>query len=441
MIAQIYRKSLHGTDLRDAATHLPATYNSRSHLFPPNGNKLGVMLTKLRGYVNPFALLRQQPVSQPLCAFSCGAGRYFVIAQRFTTIPFTSVRQQLLRVVPQAGALPFTRGIVGLVSYDQFAARPMPVLSRFFRVEAALIFDLHTSTVWQSGAGGKPLPDLPTSVPPPSRRLNLQALANEADYLATVRQIVTDIRDGRYYLLNFLRFFQVTPCVDDDLLCRLAHSRAPCRAVIWQEDFKLYSFSPEQFVSLRSHQGHTELICTPIKGTAARHADAQADQLARQALQCSAKDLAELHITVDLARNDINRIAQVGSTQVCCAAQVQSFATVHHLVGTITARLREDVTLEAFLQALCPAASISGAPKLEVMRAIASYETRARGFFMGNIISIDASGRLDASVLIRTLVVDAEGAIYAAGGGIVLDSDPRQERQEIETKLQTLLCR
>ena len=73
------------------------------------------------------------------------------------------------------------------------------------------------------------------------------------------------------------------------------------------------------------------------------------------------------------------------------------------------------------------------------MRAINSYEARSRGFFMGNLICLDASGQLDASVLIRTLVADAQGAVYAAGGGIVLDSDPQQEQREIATKLQTLL--
>lgn len=400
------------------------------------------MLKKLRGYVNPFALLRQQPATQPVCAFACGAGRYFVIAQQFAAIAYAEVQEQVLRAEPVAHALPFMHGIVGVISYDQFAPVPDPVLSRFFRINAALIFDLHTHTVWQSGEDeAVALPDLPAVVPYPSHRLSLQAWEDEADYLATVRRIIADIRDGRYYLLNFLRFFHVVPGDDDDLLCRLAHSHAPCRVIIKQEDFKLYSFSPEQFITLRAQQGHTQLTCTPIKGTAARHRDTHADELVRRALGQSAKDLAELHITIDLARNDINRIAQVGTLQVSCAAQVQSFATVHHLVGTITAHLRHDVTLGEFLPALCPAASISGAPKLEVMRAIAAYEARTRGFFMGNLICLDDSGQLDASVLIRTLVKDTYGAVYAAGGGIVLDSDPQQERKEIEVKLKTLLQR
>ena len=401
------------------------------------------MLKKLRGYVNPFALLRQQPVAQPVCAFACGAGRYFVVAQRFAAIASTAVQEQVLRTTAVTHALPFTHGIVALLSYDDFAPRSPSLLSscsRFFCVDAALIFDLHTHTVWQSGEGETiVLPDLPAEVPSPSCRLSLQAMEDEADYLSTVQRIVNDIKEGRYYLLNYLRFFHVAPCHDDDLLCRVAYSCAPCRAIIKQEDFKLYSFSPEQFVTLRAWQGQTQLTCTPIKGTAARHDDAQADELARQALARSAKDLAELHITLDLARNDINRIAQVNTTQVSCAAQMQSFATVHHLVGTLTAQLRHDVTLGEFLQSLCPAASISGAPKLEVMRAINSYEARPRGFFMGNLICLDASGQLDASVLIRTVVEDAQGAVYAAGGGIVLDSEPQQEQREIVAKLQTLL--
>ncbi len=399
------------------------------------------MLEKLPGYVNPFALLRRQPAVQPLCAFACGAGRYLVVARRFTTIAYRDVQQQVVRAVPVGHALPFTHGIVGVVSYDEFASVPNPVRSRFFRVDAALIFDLHTATVWQSGKdSGRGWPKL-SVVPSPSRHLRLRALESEADYLAKVRCIVDDIRDGRYYLLNYLRFFQVMSCNDDDLLCRLAHSGAPCGAVIRQDDFKLYSFSPEQFVDVSFRRGDTCLTCTPIKGTAARCREMRADQRARQALLRSAKDLSELHITIDLARNDINRIAQVGSTEVSCAARVRSFATVHHLVGTITARVREGVTLEEFLHALCPAASISGAPKREVMRAIAAYETRARGFFMGNLICLDASGQLTSSVLIRTLVADAQGAVYAAGGGIVLDSDPQQELREVTTKLRTLTAR
>ena len=397
------------------------------------------MLKKLRGYINPFALLRQQPVSQSLCAFSCGAGRYFVIAQQFTEIAYADVQQQVVRTVPVKHELPFTHGIVGLLSYDEFSPVPSPVQSKFFQVDAALIFDLHAAIVWQSGEVKTTLPDLPAVVPRPSRHLHLRALESEADYLANVQRIVTDIRNGKYHQLTYLRFFQFTPCDHDDLLCRLAHSHAPCRAVVRQKDYALFSLSPEPFVILRHQQGYTQLICTPTKGTAPRHTDVRADQLAREALQHSEKDLAELYITIDLARNDINRISQVGSTHVRCAAQVRSFATVHHLVSTITARLQEGVTLGEFLQALCPAASISGAPKVEVLRTTTAYETRTRGFFTGNLISIDASGQLDSSVLVRTLVENEQGAVYTAGGGIVLDSDPHKERLEIDAKLKTLV--
>lgn len=397
-------------------------------------------LKKLATFVNPFALLRQQPEDRPLCVFSCKQGRYVVIAQDFTEIPFSAVRQQpLCRTLAPPQALPFTRGLVGVVSYDQFAKRPSPVAARFFAVDSALIFDLHTATVWQSGVTSQPL-SISSAPKPPLRAICLTPAESDADYLATVRKIITDIRNGRYYLLNFLRFFSVSPCTHHELLVRLEHSNAPWRAVMRQHDFALYSFSPERFVTLRRQDGHTQLTCTPIKGTAARSRDPCTDRQARAALQHSTKDLAELHITIDLARNDINRIAQPGSTQVSCAAQVQSFASVHHLVGTITARLRDDVTLGEFLHALCPAASISGAPKTEVMRAIASYEARARGFCMGNIFCLDVSGQLDSSVLIRTVVNSQHGAIYAAGGGIVLESNPEQECHEIQTKLQCLLA-
>ena len=110
--------------------------------------------------------------------------------QQFTEIAYADVQQQIVRAMPVTHNLPFTHGIVGLISYDDFASVQSPLRSRFFQVDAALIFDLHAAAVYQSGELETTLPKLPATVPRPSRRLHLHALENETDYLANVQRIV-----------------------------------------------------------------------------------------------------------------------------------------------------------------------------------------------------------------------------------------------------------
>ena len=387
-----------------------------------------MLIKKLTRYVNPFSLLAGRSIEQQVCAVSFANGRYLIVASDFQQLSWQEVRDRSLTCSPNNKPIPFSRGIVAVVSYDHFSPTVIDKQrSLFFQIDNALIFDLHKQIVWQSGNGvsfNRLLPITDSGQP-----LTIEQ-DNDDDYLTTVRRVIDDIADGRYYLLNFLRFFRLVDASHQQLIARLSNSDAGYRAVIRYRTTNIYSFSPERFVSLKYCDGNTQLSCSPIKGTVARIADRQQDLAAQQWLINSAKDLAELHITVDLARNDINSIAH--STQVIDPAHLQSFATVHHLVARIEATLRKEVTFGELLTALCPAASISGAPKREVMQAIASYEKQRRGFCMGNIFCLDQdSGQLDSSVLIRTI----DGNSCAVGGGITLASDPQQEQEEIMAKL------
>ena len=386
------------------------------------------MLKKLAHYVNPFSLLASLPVEQQVCAVSFNNGHYLIVSSDFYQLPRQIVADRLLTCSPSNKPIPFTSGIVAVVSYDDFSPTVIDKQrSLFFQIDHALIFDLKQKIIWQSGDGiSFNCSQLPVSQP-------IAIEENNDDYLSTVKQVINDIADGRYYLLNFLRFFRLVSPSHQQLLARLNDSDAGYRAVIRYGTTTIYSFSPERFISLRHCNGKTQLSCSPIKGTVARASDRQQDLAAQQWLVNSAKDLAELHITIDLARNDINAIAH--TTRVTDPAQLQSFATVHHLVARIEATLRDGVTFGELLTALCPAASISGAPKREVMQAIDSYEQQRRGFCMGNIFCLDQdSGQLDSSVLIRTI----DGNRCAVGGGITLGSDPQQEQQEIVAKLRFL---
>ena len=199
---------------------------------------------------------------------------------------------------------------------------------------------------------------------------------------------------------------------------------------------RLASFSPERFVRAWPAADGVHAETAPVKGTAARGRDAAADQALGAALLASPKDRAELHMIVDLMRNDLGRVSLPGSVAVPVATQLDSHVNVHHLSARVTSRLRPQLTLVELLAAICPGGSITGAPKREVMGAIRSYEARARRYFMGNLFYLDDRGRFDSSILIRTLVAEAPGEPWemATGSGIVIGSDPERERAEIAAK-------
>ena len=138
---------------------------------------------------------------------------------------------------------------------------------------------------------------------------------------------------------------------------------------------------------------------------------------------------------VDLMRNDLARIARRGTVSVPVPGRLVSAPTIHHLEAVVTARLAPGLTLGAFLAAVCPGGSITGAPKREVMTAIRAAEGRPRGYFMGHAFYLDDGGAFDSSILIRTLVKDGRNAYaFAAGSGIVTRSDPHRELAEIDAK-------
>lgn len=160
----------------------------------------------------------------------------------------------------------------------------------------------------------------------------------------------------------------------------------------------LLSASPELLFAQRGQNLWTE----PIKGTARRLESALEDELQRKRLLDSGKDLAELSMIVDLARNDLSLLCQPGSVGVDCLPELKSFATVHHLMATVRGRLQEGRDAGDALAALFPAASITGAPKLAAMEHIARLESCGRGYFTGSLGVWDLEDRACFSVLIRS---------------------------------------
>ncbi|HXZ85014.1 MAG TPA: chorismate-binding protein, partial [Myxococcota bacterium] len=172
----------------------------------------------------------------------------------------------------------------------------------------------------------------------------------------------------------------------------------------------------------------------PIKGTRPRGRSAAEDAALLAELAASAKDRAEHVMIVDLERNDLGQVCELGSVRVRALAEPCSFSDIHHLVSTVQGRLRAPRDWIGLLRATFPGGSITGAPKLRAMQIIAELEPVPRGVYTGAIGCIDASGAVDLSIAIRTAVAARGELALALGGGIVADSEPHQELRETRDK-------
>lgn len=266
--------------------------------------------------------------------------------------------------------------------------------------------------------------------------------SDPGDYETAVAQVVERILSGEIFQANVARAWmgRLAVGVDSfDLFVRLREqSPAPFSAYWRLPGRALVSNSPERFLKLDPSGG---IETQPIKGTRPRGRNAAEDRALAAELLASDKDRAENLMIVDLMRNDLARVSLAGSVRAPTLFAVESFANVHHLVSTVTARLAPERGVADLLRASFPPGSITGAPKVQAMKVIAQLEP-PRGPYCGSLFWAGVDGAFDSSVLIRTvgLVEDAEGwrLEARAGAGIVADSDPRGERLETEAKIAAL---
>lgn len=196
--------------------------------------------------------------------------------------------------------------------------------------------------------------------------------------------------------------------------------------------FSLLSCSPERFLQVDRHG----LIATrPIKGTAPRGSTEAEDQHLAQHLAADDKERAENLMIVDLMRNDIGRVARIGSVHVPELWGVERFAHVHHLVSEVRGQLLPECDVLHLLAATLPPGSITGAPKHRAMEIIDELEATPRGAYCGTVFCIGADGRMDSSVIIRSFVAHAGQLRIGTGGGITILSAPQKEYEEMRLKL------
>ena len=195
--------------------------------------------------------------------------------------------------------------------------------------------------------------------------------------------------------------------------------------------------SPERFLRVGA-DGRVE--SRPIKGTRPRGGHAAEDARLRRELERSPKERAENLMIVDLVRNDLGRVCETGSVEVPELMAIEAYASVFQMVSTVTGRLRDDLDAVDLLRAAFPPGSMTGAPKIAAMQRLARLEPLRRGVYSGAIGYFDVRGGADLCVVIRTILLRDGRAYVHTGGGIVADSDPRDEYRETLHKARPLLA-
>ncbi|OYY94609.1 MAG: aminodeoxychorismate synthase, component I [Hydrogenophilales bacterium 28-61-23] len=378
--------------------------------------------------------------------------------------PFDLLRQYL-DVDAGLSPLPFSGGAIGYFGYD--LARRIERLASRPDVEAgsipdmavgiydwAVVVDHEQRESWLVGAGRDAQTaaiwdDLVAlfSAPPskieqafnrsPFRVGAVKCNFTPETYYQAFARIQRYINAGDCYQVNLAQRFSA-PVAGDHWLGYHALRRlnpAPYSAYLNLPGVRILSSSPERFLSVR--QGVVET--RPIKGTRPRATDLEADvELARE-LRASEKDRAENLMIVDLLRNDLGKVCVPGTVAVPRLFEIESFATVHHLVSTVAGRLAEGCDAVELLRAAFPGGSITGAPKLRAMQIIEELEPDRRGVYCGAIGWLGFNGDMDSNIAIRTLVSADNELQFWAGGGIVADSRADAEYRECLDKAAAML--
>ncbi|MEN8843535.1 MAG: aminodeoxychorismate synthase component I, partial [Lentimonas sp.] len=248
------------------------------------------------------------------------------------------------------------------------------------------------------------------------------------DFEAKVSRVREYIASGDIYQVNLSRRAR---CPFDGnalaLFQALRHGNpSPYGAFIDTGDLQIISTSPEQFLRKRGRSVETR----PIKGTRPRGEDAAEDARNAEALRSSEKERAELLMIVDLARNDLGRVAEFGSVRVEGLYHLEHYKRVMHQTAQVKAQLAQPHDVFDCVRALFPGGSISGAPKVRALEIIEDLEPTRRGVYCGSVGYIGFDGDAELNIAIRSLHIKDGHLDYQVGGGIVWDSDSASEYQE-----------
>ena len=277
------------------------------------------------------------------------------------------------------------------------------------------------------------------SLPPPAAVQVDDAAANMAPraYLDAVERSKEYIRAGDIFQVVPSQRFSLDTDVDPFAVYRVLRviNPSPYMYLFDLGETNVVGSSPEALVTVRGGQASI----WPIAGSAPRAADETEDRALEATLRADDKERAEHVMLVDLARNDLGRVCELGSVTVDDFMDVVRYSHVMHLRSTVTGTIRGNVSSVDVLRATFPAGTLSGAPKVRAMEIIDELEPTRRGLYGGGIGYLDAAGNIDLCIAIRTVVLRGGHAYVQAGAGVVADSVPEREYAETRNKAMALL--
>ncbi|MDX5446766.1 MAG: aminodeoxychorismate synthase component I [Bacteroidota bacterium] len=268
--------------------------------------------------------------------------------------------------------------------------------------------------------------------------LALESQVDQEQYLEAVAKLKEHIQRGDIYEVNycipFLAEGNVDPYVIFEGLNKIAN--APFSAFLSWREGAILSASPERYLAKRGQR----LVSQPIKGTAPRSRDPKLDMENARSLVRSVKERAENVMIVDLVRNDLSRVASRGSVSVPELFGVYKYPTVHQMISTITADLREGLSWLDVIQASFPMGSMTGAPKVRAMQLIEKVEIFRRGIYSGAMGYITPDGDMDLNVVIRSIVMNrrTQRLLAGVGSAITTLADPLEEYKECQLKVKAI---
>lgn len=272
------------------------------------------------------------------------------------------------------------------------------------------------------------------------QNISLKPVVSREQYLDHVRALKKHIALGDIYEINYCMTFEATDVAIDpvSLYQKLnSISKASYSALLKLNQQYIISSSPELFLSKK---GNT-LITKPIKGTARRGKTPVEDELLKQELYANVKERNENVMIVDVARNDLSRLAARGTVQVDKLFDIESYEQVHQMVSTVSCDLKDNTSFRNIIDATFPMASMTGAPKYRAMQLIDQYEAYNRGPYSGALGYIKANGDFDLNVLIRSVFYDAEKRYlsFTVGSAITDMCTPEDEYAECMLKAKAMM--
>ena len=267
--------------------------------------------------------------------------------------------------------------------------------------------------------------------------INFESSVKKEDYLEAIKKIKNYIVEGDVmqvvYGQEFSTKFEGSPI---DLYRSLRKlNPSPYMYLMKIDDLHIVGASPEILVRLQNE----EVTVRPIAGTAKRGKDSKEDKELADKLKSDPKEIAEHLMLIDLGRNDVGRIAEVGSVKTTEEMKIEKYSHVMHLVSNVVGKIKKGLTSIDVLKATFPAGTLSGAPKIRAMEIIDELEPDRRGVYGGAVGYLSWTGNMDVAIAIRTAVIQGKKLSVRAGGGIVYDSDPESEYQESLNKAMSIM--